>query len=204
METLVNWGAAFRALGGQHVSGDLYVVEASEDGFLIAAIDGLGHGPQAAAAARIAATTLKANARDSAAQLLKRCHQELKQTRGVAMSVASYNKQLNALWWLGIGNVEGVRLRIGEGAEVSTESIPLRGGVVGYQLPIVRPALSSLRPLDTLIFATDGVQSGFVKGLTARHLSVQPQQLADHLLDAYGKDTDDALVLVVRYLGSES
>jgi hypothetical protein len=204
METLVDWGAAFRALGGEKISGDLYVVEVSEDGFLIAAIDGLGHGPQAAAAARIAAATLRANARDSAIWLLNRCHQELKQTRGVAMSMASYTKQLNALWWLGVGNVEGVRLRVGENAEVSTESIPLRGGVVGYQLPPVRPSLSSLRPLDTLIFATDGVQSGFIKGLTAKELSVQPQQLADYLLAAYGKGTDDALVLVVRYLGTDS
>jgi hypothetical protein len=29
-----------------------------------------------------------------------------------------------------------------------------------------------------------------------------PQQLADQLLSEYGKSTDDALVLVARYLGA--
>ena len=204
METLIVWGVALRALKGQKVSGDLYLVESSEEGFLIAAIDGLGHGPQAAAAAQIAATTLRTNARDSAVQLLNRCHEELKQTRGVAMSLASFNKPLNSLWWVGVGNVEGVRLHLDENGKLSSESIPLRGGVVGYQLPPLRPSLSRIEPHDTIIFATDGIQSGFIKGLTAKSLSEQPQQLADHLLAAYDKGTDDSLVLVVRYLGCES
>ncbi|MGE5219672.1 MAG: SpoIIE family protein phosphatase [Chloroflexota bacterium] len=204
METLIDWGVSLRALKGQRISGDFYLVESSQEGFLIAAIDGLGHGPQAAAAAQIAADTLRTHARDSAVELLNRCHQELKQTRGVAMSLASFNTQLNSLWWLGVGNVEGVRLRLDQNAKLSVESIPLRGGVVGYQLPPLRPSLSRIEPHDTIIFATDGIQSAFIKGLTAKDLSNKPQQLADHLLAAYDKGTDDSLVLVVRYLGCGS
>ena len=185
METLIEWGVALRPLKGQQVSGDVYLVEPFEAGFLIAAIDGLGHGPQAAAAAQIAATMLRTNARDSTVQLLNRCHEALKQTRGVAMSLASFDKQLNSLWWFGVGNVEGVLLRPDENEKLSMESIPLRGGVVGYQLPPLRPSLSSLKPHDIIIFATDGIQSGFIKGLSIKHLTVKSQQIADFLLAEY-------------------
>lgn len=204
MEKLIDWGVASQPLKGQTVSGDLYLVESSEEGFLIAAIDGLGHGPEAAAAAQIAAVVLRVNARDSTTQLLSRCHQELKLTRGVAMSLASFNKQLKSLWWLGVGNVEGALLSLDQNGKLSCDSIPLRGGVVGYQLPPLRPVLRSIKPHDTIIFATDGIRSGFSKGLTPASLSMKPQQLADHLLAEYGKGTDDSLVLVVRYLGYES
>lgn len=195
---------ALRALKGQKISGDDYVVESHEDGFLIAAIDGLGHGPQAAAAARTAAGILRANPRDSAVQLLNRCHQELKQTRGVAMSLALFNKRVNSFWWLGVGNVEGALFHLNQNRELSCESIVLRGGVVGYQMPSLRPALASIKPRDTIIFATDGIRSGFIKGVTPTNLSMKPQQLADHILAEYDKATDDSLVLVVRYLGCES
>jgi hypothetical protein len=204
METLVDWGVALRPLRGQNVSGDVYVVETSAEGFLMAAIDGLGHGPQAAAAAEIAATTLRTNGRESAVEFLSRCHQELKQTRGVAMSLAVFNKPLRSLSWLGVGNVEGVRLHVGGNGELSSEFIPLRGGVVGYQLPTLRPSPCTLNAHDILIFATDGIRSAFVKGLTAKNLLMTPQQLADHLMVEYNKGTDDSLVLVVRYLGCDS
>ena len=201
MESLIDWGVALRPLRGQRVSGDLCLVESSAEGFLVAAIDGLGHGPPAANAAAIAASILRANARDSAEQLLKRCHEALKQTRGVVMSLASFDKRLNSLSWLGVGNVEGARLRLDENAKLSVETVPLRGGVVGYQLPPLRPSLLSLQPDDTIIFATDGIRSGFVKDFRAKNLSMKPQQLADRVLAEYDKGTDDSLVVVARYLG---
>jgi len=61
--------------------------------------------------------------------------------------------------------------------------------------------VSSVVPIhrgDTLIFATDGVRSDF---LDAPLRQLEPQALADHILAHWGTQTDDALVLVVRYLG---
>jgi hypothetical protein len=53
---------------------------------------------------------------------------------------------------------------------------------------------------DTLIFATDGVRSDFA----SEHLAHDdpPQQLADRILARWGTKTDDALVLVARYVGT--
>jgi hypothetical protein len=51
---------------------------------------------------------------------------------------------------------------------------------------------------DTLVFATDGVRREFTQRLA---LGDGPQQLADRILGQYAKGTDDALVLVARYVG---
>jgi hypothetical protein len=59
---------------------------------------------------------------------------------------------------------------------------------------------------DVLIFATDGIRSGFVQDPSLRSLFLWQaqdglQRLADHILAQYGKGSDDALVLVACYLG---
>jgi phosphoserine phosphatase RsbX len=74
------------------------------------------------------------------------------------------------------------------------------GGVVGYQLPRLRPSEIPVAPGDTLILATDGVEHGFADGLD---LLQPPQELADGILAGHGRGSDDALVLVARYLGEE-
>jgi hypothetical protein len=75
----------------------------------------------------------------------------------------------------------------------------LRSGIVGYRLPELRPSVRTLSRGDLLIFATDGIHAGFLEGLKQ---SDSPQDLADGILERHFKGNDDALVLVVRYLGS--
>ena len=65
METLtsspIEWGVASRSLPGQPTSGDRSIVKAFYDGVLMAAVDGIGHGEEAATAAAVAAATLEAH-----------------------------------------------------------------------------------------------------------------------------------------------
>jgi len=62
MLSAIEWGVASRALPGQPASGDINVVKSFTDGVLIAALDGLGHGEEAATAAAVAAATLETHA----------------------------------------------------------------------------------------------------------------------------------------------
>ena len=101
--------------------------------------------------------------------------------------------------WAGVGNIEGTLLRADPGEGRPRESVMLVGGVPGHQLPRLRPYDLPVSPGDTLILATDGVRGGYLD-LVA--VSDPPQQLADQLLAEYGRGTDDALVLVARYLGT--
>jgi negative regulator of sigma-B (phosphoserine phosphatase) len=201
METLASsimeWGVASRALQGQPSSGDLKVITSFPNGVLVAALDGIGHGEEAASAAAAAGAILELHACEPVIPLIERCHEELRGTRGVAMSVASFSVFQGLVTWLGVGNVQGVLLRRGVASAVAEESLLLRAGVVGVRLPSLRAAVLPISTGDTLIFATDGISSDFPRGLARSHPA---QKAADRILARYGKTTDDALVLVARYL----
>ncbi len=196
---LVEWSVATLPLRGQAESGDGHLVQPFPDGVLMAAVDGLGHGNMAGCAAKIAVETLKDYAHESVLLLIKRCHERLRGTRGAVMSLASFNALDGTMTWLGVGNVEGLLLRVDSNANPARECVLLRGGVVGYQLPSVRTSVIPLTRGDMLIFTTNGISSCFAQGLS---LIDPPQQIADRILARYGKDTDDALVLVARFLGA--
>jgi serine phosphatase RsbU (regulator of sigma subunit) len=204
---LLSGSVATSVRAGQRVSGDVYLATPFPGGALVAVVDGLGHGEDAVVAATRAIATLSAHAQDSPLLLLQQCHEQLKGTRGVVMSLASFRAHDDHMTWVGIGDVEGVLLRGDGDAQPARESLPLRGGVVGYQLPPLRAALLPVRPGDLLIFATDGVRRNFLQEPVLRNPLFRlaqdgPRQLADQILARYGKATDDALVLVARYQGA--
>ncbi len=174
------------------------MVKFHPNGALVAVVDGLGHGGEAAAAAKIAVSTLEAHAGESVISLLRRCHDVLRTTRGVVMSLASFNMLDGTLTWLGVGDVEGILLRGDPAASPRHESLLLRGGVVGGQLLALSASILALVPGDTLIFATDGIRSEFIEQVTP---SDPPQLAADRVVARHAKGTDDALVLVARYTG---
>ncbi|TAL46552.1 MAG: stage II sporulation protein E (SpoIIE), partial [Methylovulum sp.] len=163
----------------------------------------LGHGEAAGAAAGIAIATLETHTAEMPTELVQHCHRALKGTRGVAMSLASINASEGVMTWLGVGNVDAQLLRV-SASPPAREALLMRGGVVGYQLPPLRAHHLAVTAGDLLIFATDGISSNFITGLPAGDplLHHQPvQEIADRLLARFGKMTDDALVLVIRYLG---
>lgn len=196
--SLIEWGVAALTLPGQAESGDRHVVQPFRGGLLVAVVDGLGHGDEAAAAARIAITALERHADHPVIPLLESCHEHLRSTRGAVLSLASFDGVEGTMTWLGVGNVEGQLVRADPDANPRHESLLLRGGVVGRQLPPLHPSIIAIMPGDTLIFATDGIGGEFARGVTA---SDPPQETADRILARYGKRTDDALVLVARYVG---
>jgi hypothetical protein len=74
----------------------------------------------------------------------------------------------------------------------------MRNGVVGLRLPPLRAATVPLRRQDLLAFATDGVREGFQEEIRP---GASPQTMADRILARYARATDDALVLVGRWIG---
>jgi hypothetical protein len=193
----VEWGLATHTLAGNAESGDRHLVQLSLKGVLLAAVDGVGHGDEAAVAARIAVSTLEGHCEDSVLSLLQRCHDALSWTRGAVISLASYNHDDSTLTWAGVGNVEGLVVRTLPLAAPAQEVMLLRGGVVGHQLPRLYASVIQVSPGDTLLFATDGVRADFVERVTPK---LPPQLLADRILSECAKKTDDALVLVTRFL----
>lgn len=170
-------------------------------GTLVAAADGLGHGKEAARAANLAVDSLQGSPGDAPPQLLRRCHAALNGTRGVVLSVASFDHDRGSMSWLGVGNVWGGLFPLDRNSSPRRRILLLRSGVVGVQLPSLLPEVLSVRPGDTLLFATDGIRGDSILELPA---GVPAQRLAEELLVRHQTGTDDALVFVARGIESRS
>jgi len=192
-----DWAFAGRGLSGGD-SGDACLVTSSAGGMLVAVVDGLGHGPEAAAASQLAVQVLGANAQESLAALVLCCHDALRRTRGVVMSLAWLCPDPAAVTWLGVGNVDGVLVRARTSSALRRSYLTTLGGVVGYRLPALRATRLALSPGDMLLLATDGIRAGFADGLGRQQSA---QEVADAILASHATAADDALVLAARYLG---
>ena len=185
-------------LPGQVESGDHHLVHCRSDGILIAVIDGIGHGEEAATAAKTAVSVLKAGADEPILSLVQRCHEGLRASRGVVLSLAAIEVQHGMMTWIGVGNVQGILVRAGSKNGAGQEALLLRGGVVGSQLPALQAAVLPIAKGDTLVFATDGIRGEFAESLSSLE---SPQRAADKILKQHCRGNDDALVLAVRLIG---
>ena len=196
----ITWAVAEAPHPRERESGDRYVFQPCAHGVLIAAVDGMGHGAEAAAAAKTATATLEAHADESPIALLLRCHEELKGTRGAVITTAFIDLDDHTLTWLGVGNVEAMLFHGGHHAISKPERALLRNGILGYRLPSIRAEVLPLKPLDTLVIVTDGIEPDFGDGLIVRD---DLQAAANHILARHHNGADDALVIVARYQGGE-
>ena len=191
-------GVAGIAIQGEQRSGDLAVFAPYDRGGLAVVIDGLGHGDDAADASAIAEKVIREHASATPAALLAYCHEALRRSRGVVLTAAWFDLEDLEISWAGVGNVEA---RLVRGAAVygdRHDSALVLGGVVGYNLPPVRPSYFDLRPGDAVAFATDGIDADYSVSLTP---GLSAQRLAERILERHARDTDDALAAVVRYVG---
>ena len=147
---MLDWAAAGSPIAGEVVSGDLHLVAPFSGGVLVAVIDGLGHGPNAERASRVAAEVLLRDPGRPVEALVARCHDALSRLRGVVMSLVSFDAARARITWIGIGNVEGVCLSLAPAAEgTRRERLLLWGGIVGQTLPRLRPAMRPVSPGDS-------------------------------------------------------
>jgi serine phosphatase RsbU (regulator of sigma subunit) len=194
----LEWSIASATMPGEAESGDRYWAGSGSNGMIFAVIDGLGHGQAAAAAADMAIAILERHAGEPLIEIIRHCHQALRETRGVAMSLAAFNVEDATLTWIGVGNVEGTLLHRDPG--LPPDKLLLRNGVVGSHLPTLRTETLAVQPGDILTMVTDGVTAEHVLGVA---MDGRIESMADGILATACKGTDDALVLVSRYRGTQ-
>ncbi|HTZ52505.1 MAG TPA: SpoIIE family protein phosphatase [Spirochaetia bacterium] len=196
---IVDYGMAMSARDGEIVTGDRCVVRAHPGGVILAVIDGLGHGGDAAAAADIAAQVVQTHPGLDIVDIVNACHARLRSSRGVVMTLVSITPGARILTAVGVGNVQGMIVRRNDSADrPARDFILLRGGVVGHLLPPLRPSVMQVTPGDLFVLATDGVSIEF---MTEARFAQPPEGIAERILGRHAVHTDDALVLVARYIG---
>jgi serine phosphatase RsbU (regulator of sigma subunit) len=192
----IDWGVASAPHPSQSVLGDGYVVRPIPDGFLLAVVDGLGHGSEAALASAMCIDTLTANAELPVLAMLHHCHERLRGTRGATVGAATLDFTHDEMTWSGVGNVAGVLLRADVAVRPTTETLVPRAGVIGSGMPAMTVFRVPMYRSDLVVFATDGIRQGFERTVDRRG---SPQAVAERILADHSKRTDDALVLVARY-----
>src|SRR2546425_10034416 len=150
----LEWGAATRPIPGETVCGDLHLVKPFDNGALVAVVDGLGHGLEAISVARIAIQVLEGQADQSVITLVKRCHEALINTRGVVLTLASFNTLDAMVSWLSVGNVAGLLLRADITAGPPRETALLRAGAGGSAPPPLTAGVGPVAPHDRPHLAT--------------------------------------------------
>jgi serine phosphatase RsbU (regulator of sigma subunit) len=194
----LEWAAASRPVARDGELGDACLVKSVDHGLLIAVVDGLGHGPEAAHAARRALQTIERSTQVLPSTLIVECHRAMQSTRGVVMGVALVETSAGALSWIGVGDVRAVLCRTEPSGQSRHEALFTHNGVVGRSLPPLRPVTRVLQAGDTVIVATDGIRGSFALELRGTEPT---ERVATELLERYAVASDDALVLVARYRG---
>ena len=199
---VIEWDCAVRPFPGELVSGDGALVSA-DGGTAVAvavAVDGLGHGEHAAHASDRALDAVRRSSDTDVVALVQGCHAALGDTRGAAMSVASIARRDGSVTWLGVGNVEGRIVYASPARRVHPTALLLMPGVVGHELPPLRPTTTQLERGDLLVMTTDGIDPSYADELdTSRSCGA----IAQTVLDRHARPNDDALVVVIRYLGGD-
>jgi phosphoserine phosphatase RsbX len=197
----IEWAAKASARPGENICGDkLIAVDIDGTGALMGVLDGLGHGAEAAEAAKRGVDVLRSGRAEPLDELVRRCHNALSGTRGAAMTLARIDFRSDTLSWIGIGNVAAdLVAKHPAGLEVRS-SARLAGGIVGYRIPeALKPQQVPIRPGDLLVMASDGIVEDHLDGID---FSASSSTIADQILHAHAKGNDDALVLAARHRGA--
>jgi serine phosphatase RsbU (regulator of sigma subunit) len=157
----------------------------------IALIDGLGHGPQAAAAADAACAALAEQPALLPVDALQLCHRALAHTRGAAITVVQIDEASRRLTFTGVGNVEGRLWQSG----TQKRALAYRG-IVGLALPKLRSFDFELEQDWLVLLHTDGVSARFEIDALPAETRTDPRALAEAVLAGWARPTDDATVVV--------
>ncbi len=183
-------GVAQRAAEGETLCGDAYAVVRRGRSTLVALADGLGHGPEAARAARAFCSHAEAVADRPLEAILESADRVVAETRGVAAALLRLDPP-GHFEFAGVGNVV---LRAFSSRPIHPLSV---AGVLGRRS--ARKLRCERFPVDRgdlLVLFTDGVSGRWD---FASFRGEAPGRLAQALLDAHGRTHDDATCLVVRW-----
>jgi anti-sigma regulatory factor (Ser/Thr protein kinase) len=185
-------GVTQHSLHNDPACGDVWGLAISESRISVLMIDGLGHGPDAEAAAMSGASAFHRQPFMSPALQLDEMHHEMRGTRGGAVAVTQFDWHRDRLDFIGIGNIGATLI-----GNEKTRGLASHPGIVGLQYRKMQafdyPQVSG----QLLIMYSDGLQSRWnlrdYPGLMFRH----PGVIAAVLHRDFCRGRDDVTVLVL-------
>jgi len=186
-------GVVCIAVRGETECGDAWRIVVERQRISLLVVDGLGHGPDAAAAAAIATATFPQCASKPTETAVVALDAAMRGTRGAALSVVVIDTASRRAQFSGIGNVDG---RVLAGA--ATEHLVPQNGIVGHGMPVPRSINVGWPAGALLVLHSDGIQPRWRAESYEAEAPVHPGLLAGLIYRDFARDRDDATVVVLR------
>jgi anti-sigma regulatory factor (Ser/Thr protein kinase) len=177
---------------GEVVCGDAWSVSDRPDGFSMIVVDGLGHGPQAAAASAAAIAAFEESPVATPTVLIERAHSRMTSTRGGAVAIARYDGSA-ILRYSSVGNIAGTLLCDGKARGLSSQN-----GTVGAQIRRLRTEEYPCAPGSLVVLHSDGLMSRWNADAYPGLMACHPSIVAALLYRDFRRERDDVTVLAVR------
>ena len=190
-------GAVCLPMAGEYAAGDGWLLRASGDYRTILVVDGLGHGPNAARAARAATDAFATHSAATPAALMQICHGALASTRGAAGGAARVDPAKKQGTFAGIGNIACRVESAGERRQLVSHS-----GTLGHVMRRVQEFEFEFPAGSLLILHSDGLATHWAAadypGLMTKHAGL----IAGVLYRDHERGRDDVTVVVLKNLSS--
>jgi anti-sigma regulatory factor (Ser/Thr protein kinase) len=185
------FGAISVAVAGETECGDTWRIADSGETMAMMVVDGLGHGPLAATAARTAAAAFTARPFDSPSEAMQHLHLALSGGRGAAAACAVLNAGDSKVTYSGVGNISASVV-----SPARSRGMASHNGILGVQLLRKQQFEYEYSRGDRIVMHSDGMSARWslsaYPGLFARHAAV----IAGVLYRDHARTRDDVTVLV--------
>lgn len=180
-------------VAGERDCGDSWLVLERRDHTIVAVVDGLGHGPEAAAASSEAVRVIRERPDASPGALVDAAHGALRSTRGAAIAIADVRPSRGKVAFAGVGNISAaIHARSGP------RNLASHNGTVGHVMRKVQEFEYDWSDDAALVMHSDGINTRWrLEGYPgiARH---DASLLAAVLFRDAARGRDDATVVVAR------
>lgn len=192
-ETINRFAIAKKSFENSVYCGDACACWRHNGKIVLLVVDGLGHGKEAETAAKAAVEYVSMNVSDSIQELFSGCDAAIRHTRGAAMGLTVVDTAEETITCAGIGNTRALMM--------NDNTIRFSGnyGIVGAGFRKLIPETRPIRKGSLIILFTDGVEEMIDLFEYSGDVISNPDILAHRIISDWGRDTDDASVLVYKY-----
>ena len=178
---------------GEEQSGDSWGAVSNRDIVTIMVADGLGHGDDAATAS-LAAVRAFREAPDAATDdLIRRCHDALRATRGAALGIARIHQSVGTMEFNGVGNIAATVI-----SEDSERKAVSHNGIVGHEMRKVGAFTYPWQASSILVMHSDGIGTAWHLNSYPGLQNHDPAVIAAVIFRDFCRGTDDAAVVVAK------
>lgn len=183
---------------GERECGDSWNFATAGGRSVMFVVDGLGHGPSAAEAARDAVRLFHGNSARQPSEILDRVHRGLKSTRGAAAAVSEIDLGKRSIRHAGVGNISAWVM-----AEGSVRAMVSHNGILGHQIHRLQEFTYPLPADGIVVLHSDGLSSKWkadaYPGLLRRDVAL----VAAVIYRDSVRGRDDSTILVHRPVFAE-